>query len=94
MPAITPVQVNMNSRSSDALSAGFLSGDGAGFLHKTVQEQNSITERLVGDVTALREQIAQLETSMSQAVLASTQRTSCLCVTYVVCACMAHIVRA
>jgi hypothetical protein len=54
-------------------TTGFLSGDGAGFLHATVQEQRSFSDKLANDINALREQILQLETSVSQAVLAPMQ---------------------
>ena len=46
--------------------AGFFSGDGAGYLERTVQEQREMNDKLVGDVRAVRDQIAQMEMSLAR----------------------------
>lgn len=46
--------------------AGYFSGDGAGYLERTVNEQRELNDKLSGDVSSIRDQISQLEISLAK----------------------------
>lgn len=54
--------------------AGFFNGDGAGFLHQSVKEQRDLNGKLAEDVCALRDQIQQLEQTLSRTSMEAGSR--------------------